>query len=149
MGDFNQFARRMRELNAQLGSGAIIRGGAIAASGAVIRATPVDTGVARSNWQVELDRPASGVIPAHAPGQGLGSGEAANAQTAIDLATERIRRYDPARHQEIHLTNNAPYIGRLNNGSSAQAPRNFVRRAVTEATRAIRAAARVTIRSRR
>lgn len=89
--------------------------------------TPVDEGTARSNWNVALDDSADGPTPAHAPGKG-GSTGAANTRAAIAAGTAVIDR--TKFWQDIYITNNLPYIAKLNEGSSSQAPAGFVQTAV-------------------
>lgn len=91
---------------------------AMAVDASVVLNTPVDTGRARSNWQAELNAPASG------------EAEPVPAAAAIAAAAAVVNKYNGDRHKEIHLTNNLPYIGRLNDGWSAQAPAGFVEEAV-------------------
>jgi len=40
------------------------------------------------------------------------------------------------RAESVHISNDAPYIGRLNAGSSSQAPAGFVQRAIADGIRA-------------
>lgn len=82
-------------------------------------ATPVDTGRARSNWH--LDSGAPTVIKVE-PGQGQTDEEA---QAAAGTYTGK----DGA----IHVSNNLPYIERLNDGYSQQAPAGFVQDAIQAA----------------
>lgn len=102
---------------------------ALAADAAVVLGTPVDTGRARSNWQAELDKPAEGEVNPFSPGE-AGSTGGQNARSAIGAAAAVVSKYNGDRNREIHLTNNLPYIGRLNDGWSAQAPAGFVEEAV-------------------
>ncbi len=129
MADLRTFAGRIRLIGKRIeeNSDVLTRKVAVAVDGAVVLATPVDTGRARSNWQVEIDSAASGTIEAHVPGK-EGSTGGPNAQMAMDLGKERIADYKSG--QTIHITNNLPYIGRLNDGYSAQAPAGFVENAV-------------------
>lgn len=99
----------------------LVRKVALAVDAAVVLGTPVDTGRARSNWQVELDAPAEGKIDTY--GQNA-------AAVSVAKATETIQKYDGDNHTELHITNNLDYIGRLNDGWSAQAPAGFVESAV-------------------
>jgi hypothetical protein len=126
---FKKFGTRMRGHGEAVvvGSARIQRRAALAIDAAVVVGTPVDTGRARANWQAELDQPASGVLPAYSEGKG-GSTAGANTQAAIDQATAKIEQHQPG--QVIHITNNLHYIGRLNDGWSAQAPAGFVETAV-------------------
>lgn len=90
----------------------------------LIEDTPVDTGWARANWVpsigVSYDSPA--VAPSD-PGQV--SGQAAAQQAAVaGLTGYKLRR------GRVFISNNVPYIRRLNDGSSKQAPRGFVQAAI-------------------
>lgn len=115
----------------------VVRKCALAVDQTVVMATPVDTGRARSNWVVSLDTPATGEIPAYVPGKGQ-STAGANAQAAIDQGKEVIDRYNGG--VAINITNNLDYIGALNDGSSRQAPANFVEEAVRAGVAAIQGA---------
>jgi len=106
---------------------ALTRRVALAVDSAVVLATPVDTGQARSNWQVSLGSPQTGTIPPYSPGQG-GSSAGANAQAAIDQGNRVIASRTAG--VDIHITNNLDYIDELNNGKSLQAPAGFVEEAV-------------------
>lgn len=106
----------------------MVRKTALAIDQAVVLATPVDTGRARANWLVSVDAPAPDEIEPYAPGK-EGSTAGPNAQGAIDQAQEAVATYGPS-NKSIHITNNVPYIGALNDGHSAQAPANFVEQAI-------------------
>lgn len=109
---------------------------ALIADQTVVLATPVDTGRARSNWIAKINGPNGGTIAPYHPGNKLGLGETANAQSAMDQARAVIATRTSG--QSIHITNNLDYIGELNNGSSKQAPANFVGMAVLAAVNVIR-----------
>ncbi len=94
----------------------------------VVIQTPVDTGRARSNWLVGIGTAIRNVIDALSPGEGLSAGERLNAQLSIDAARTEIEKHRPG--QTIYISNNLSYIGFLNEGSSAQAPANFVEKAI-------------------
>lgn len=89
--------------------------------------TPVDTSQALSNWQVTLVDQASGNIEAYSPGIG-GSTQAASAAEALSVGKLVLVKKKPG--QTIWITNNLPYIKRLNEGYSKQAPAGFVERSV-------------------
>ncbi|MFG1364119.1 HK97 gp10 family phage protein [Xanthobacter versatilis] len=112
-------------------------------AGAVLRSvvenTPVDTGMARSNWTPELDRAFEGLFPARVPGK-AGSAEEENAAATIEAGTPTIEAFDLAANREIHITNNAGHIQALNDGHSRQAPAGFVRIAVLEGLATVRGA---------
>jgi len=88
----------------------------------VVDTTPVDTGLARSNWRATISAPASGVIPPYSPGNKLGIGESANASAAKAQQKQAIEQFNVAKHDSIFITNNVPYIVALNNGSPIHAP---------------------------
>lgn len=112
----------------------LVRRVALAADQAVVMGTPVDTGRARSNWIAQIGSAPSGTVEPYAPGE-AGSTTGANSQAAMDQAEAVISGYNNG--QEIHITNNIPYIQRLNDGYSAQAPANFVEQAVLEAAQIV------------
>lgn len=104
-------------------------------AGAVLRSvvenTPVDTGMARSNWTPELDCAFEGLFPARVPGK-AGSTAEENAAATIEASTPTIEAFEIAANLEVHITNNAPHIQPLNDGHSKQAPVGFVQMAVLE-----------------
>lgn len=118
----------MGKYGAAVTSGAdkITRATALAVDAAVVVSTPVDTGRARSNWLVNIDSARNEVIAPYSEGKGLGLGEAANLSAALEQGAGEIAKFNGEKNFEIHITNNVAYIGELNNGSSAQAPANFV-----------------------
>ena len=137
MPNLSEFSRRitLRGRKVTEGADALTRRVALAADQAVVMGTPVDTGRARSNWIVALGAAPSQTIEAYSPGE-AGNTEAANTQAALDQGEAVIRGYR-GEGQEIHITNNLPYIQRLNDGYSAQAPANFVEQAVLEAVQVV------------
>jgi bacteriophage HK97-gp10 putative tail-component len=92
---------------------------------AVVLATPVDTGRARSNWIVGTG-PSTEAIDAYAPGK-KGSSGGANADAALQQAQDFLSATDVS---VIYISNNLSYIQYLNEGSSAQAPAGFIEVAV-------------------
>lgn len=127
------FAQRMRELGRRIeeNAPAIARKAALAINQAVVSATPVDTGTARVNWQAQVGRPTTGEVPAP-----ISPGAAIAQQSTQAQAVIRTYRGDSS----IHLTNNLPYIRRLNDGYSSQAPANYVQGAVQAGVNAVRGA---------
>lgn len=83
--------------------------------------TPVDTGWARSNW---------------IPSVGAAFGGTVGSPTAVSGSggEGRIAGYKLSQGS-VFISNNVPYIGRLNSGYSKQAPAGFVQRAVEKAVR--------------
>lgn len=138
MADLGGFAARIRLRGRQVEQGVnrIVRKVALIADRELVLETPVDTGRARSNWQVSLGSPITSQREPYAPGEGLGRGEGQNAAGALAQAQERIGARQPG--ETVYITNNVDYIGPLNDGSSAQAPAGFVQAAITRAVRAAR-----------
>jgi len=101
---------------------------ALAILSEVVVQTPVDTGRARSNWVVSLGHMAEEPpFPPYAPGED-GSTASANSTAAIQLGMAAMSDREP--EQDIFITNNLPYIGRLNEGYSPQAPANYIQNAI-------------------
>lgn len=137
MSSLNDFSRHITLLGDRVGKNCdkLVRKIALAADQAVVSGTPVDTGRARSNWIVQKGSPRDGVIDPYVEGES-GSTGAANVQAALNQGEKVIRSYKYG--DEIHITNNLPYIQELNDGSSAQASENFVEEAVLTAIQAVR-----------
>lgn len=87
----------------------VIRRTALSIDADLVKETPVDTGRARSNWLPSINTPSSETV---------GPSGKINIQTVLpdfNVLTDTI-----------YITNNLPYIRRLNDGHSAQAPAGFV-----------------------
>lgn len=92
----------------------------------VVRRTPVDTGRARGNWVVSIGSPSSMISAALDSGAyGGNPGSASAGQANAALADFKIG-------QAIYIMNNLPYINRLENGYSKQAPAGMVAVTTTE-----------------
>jgi hypothetical protein len=128
-----QFQRNMKQRgrNVEDNADQLVRKAALAIDAVLVLATPVDTGRARANWQVELNRPAEGTTTSVSP-----SGREALEQGKSTIAGYRGGTPDAA----VHITNNLPYIGKLNDGHSAQAPAGFVEEAVITGASTVRGA---------
>src|SRR5687768_17574214 len=100
---------------------------ALAIVGDLAYRTPVDTSQALSNWDVTLDSPAVGKHGPHFPGES-GSTYRASAAETLSQAKAILKTKKPG--QRIFITNNQPYINRLNEGHSKQVPAGFIERAV-------------------
>lgn len=137
--NLRQFSVRIRKLGSNVETNAVklVRKIALSVDSTVVMGTPVDTGRARSNWQVEIGKPARGTVEAYAPGK-EGSTGGQNAQIALALGAGVIATYKGG--ESIHLTNNLPYIGALNRGHSAQAPSGFVETAVLDGVAQVKGA---------
>lgn len=85
----------------------------------LVETTPIDTGTAVSNYQVDINGPADTVIGAHVPGRYRSTADA-NIRATIALGQTVIAQVKPG--DSLHVTNHIDYIGQLDHGSSAQAP---------------------------
>lgn len=83
--------------------------------------TPIDTGWATNNWWYSESEPATGF-----------ASDVNAAKQRQDDDTQSIANFK-LNGQTVHITNNVPYIGRLNNGYSNQTPAGFVDRAILTA----------------
>lgn len=104
----------------------------------LVAATPVDTGHARANWQVSTGSPAEGIItdtdhaePIQPGGNGTPPGS-----TSTTIAASALKHANPA--ETMYITNNLPYIERLNDGYSDQAPSGMVEVALASAESRLR-----------
>lgn len=145
MATIAQFSRNMRKRSRQVGNSATraVKTASKASLRALVEATPVDTGEARSNWRVGIGAAPTAVIPPYVPypkgskANGAGRGEGANASAAISAGNARI---DAVRGisglgltTAIIIANNSRQIGFLNAGSSQQAPGGFIESATARA----------------
>lgn len=89
--------------------------------------TPVDTSKALSNWVTTIGAPSASNIDAYSVGD-KGSTQSTSAAETIAQAENALQAKRPG--QTIYITNNLPYIKRLNEGYSKQEPAGFVERAV-------------------
>lgn len=83
----------------------------------LLATTPVDTGRARAGWSLDARR-GDNVPPIDESGYGY------------DVSMNVNPAMAPQGADIIYLYNNVEYIGRLNAGSSTQAPREFVQIAI-------------------
>lgn len=131
MADLKTFSRRIKTRANKINknSDTLVRKVLLAVDQAVVLATPVDTGRARANWQPTLDAPASGTLPEpKSAGAGM--------RQALDAAGAVAANYKKG--QVVHITNNLQYIEYLNQGSSSQAPANYVGTAILIAVSVVR-----------
>lgn len=84
-----------------------------------------------------MDEAFAGLFPARVPGEKGSTGDA-NAVAAIEAAEQVIETFDIEKNGSIHITNNLPYIGVLNDGHSQQAPADFVKLAVLDGLATVR-----------
>lgn len=130
--DLGQLAQYLAQLalNSKGLEQRLVRATALYTHGGCVDGTPVNTGKARSNWIVTLGRPWTGVNPPFAPGVMLGRGETANANATKVMAAAVITARAPG--TSVFITNNAPYIGELNQGKSPQSPPAFIEAAIQD-----------------
>lgn len=90
----------------------------------VILGTPVDTGEARGAWQVTLRDKAQRDTP-----------EGRRAGQALSEGTTKIQSVTGKNIPTVTISNSKPYIEKLNDGSSLQAPAKFVEMVINRVTR--------------
>lgn len=96
--------------------------------------TPVDLGWARANWVANLNSP---VVNTESLSKEDRKAKL-NAQRARQsTAIVRIITTYTVNQGEIFISNGVPYILRLNEGSSKQAPRNFIQDAIRDAVKTV------------
>lgn len=97
----------------------------------LIETTPIDTGWARSNWVPSVGDGTGPAQPASKPGPAEVAGAQGQQQAGLAsvLAGYRISL------GRVTIANGVPYIQRLNDGHSQQAPAGFVQRAIEKAVR--------------
>lgn len=93
---------------------AVVRGVASEVLERLVIRTPVKTGLARTNWFVRVGAPAVTSTTQAEP----------SGQLAISRGQEEIAQAPLG--QPIHLSNHLPYIGRLEEGWSSQAPHGML-----------------------
>lgn len=130
-----QFAARLRRLSGGVLDGAAkaARNSGISVVRSVVKATPVDTGLARSNWVANIGSPDLSERSVRAPSEVIEEARGALNETRIRAA---LTGSDTV---EIHIANGGekvPYLDLLNRGSSRQAPAGFVKIALEEGGRA-------------
>lgn len=87
----------------------------------VVMRTPVDQGRARGNWQTEVGTMNEGESDVVDPGGGA----------AIEAGVSAIESWT-AENVGLFIFNNVPYIGKLEDGYSDQAPAGMVKVTVAE-----------------
>lgn len=127
--NLNIFATQMNQLagNIQQNERKLLRDVATAIVDKVAETTPIDTGQASSNWITSLGAPVQhyNPVPKTAPIGGAGPG--------VSKAQVRQAVAPVKGGQSVWIANNVPYIVELNRGSSKQAPRDYVDKAVVTA----------------
>lgn len=99
------------------------------------KGTPVDFGWASANWFINVGSPSTantGNLPKNRPSAVAGR-EAQQAATVARFVSGYNWLSSGGANAVVHISNNVPYINRLNTGWSNQAPAGFVDDAVQEA----------------
>ena len=130
MASLSEFAQTMRTKGEKIETNVnkVVIKLAGAALQTVVLATPVETGRARGAWITGINSAPTAQSERLDP-----SGVSAIASGKSKIETRR-------QGQTIFISNNVDYIGFLNNGSSSQAPANFVEAAVRQAAAVVKTA---------
>ena len=95
----------------------------------LIETTPVDTGWARANWVPAIGNPHI----VNLTGEKVSSAEVIRQAADQSEASTKVASSYKLDMGSVFVSNNVPYILKLNEGSSAQAPAAFVQRAIHKA----------------
>lgn len=87
--------------------------------------TPVDTGWARANWWPNISQPYRADVGS--------TGSVAGALATSESGKTKVAVSYKLSMGPVFASNNVPYILRLNDGYSKQAPTGFVQRAIAKA----------------
>lgn len=88
----------------------------------IILGTPVRSGRARGNWQASISSPKLTSIDALDK----------TGQVTISRMRSEVASWNPEDELPAFITNNLPYIKRLNEGWSKQAPANFIEQVISD-----------------
>lgn len=129
--NFLQFARRIHFVATEFEHGTenTLKRAALAADQALVLNTPVDTGRARANWIVSIGSPSGDTF-------GFTGGEAEATNQALEQGRSTIDGYKLGKGA-IFISNNLPYIQRLDAGYSMKAPQGMTEQALAAALREI------------
>jgi len=87
----------------------------------VVVGTPVDTGRAMNNWVISIGSPSRDVTD-------VGGSSASIAASKEGTAVGKLAEVKP--FDTVWISNNLPYIGFLEEGTSKQAPKGWVEKAI-------------------
>jgi uncharacterized protein CbrC (UPF0167 family) len=124
LGDFGRHMRSHVARKVESETARFIADAAVEVVRDVASSTPIRTGQAQANWLTAIGKQFSYYI-ANAGANNAWYDSMQWAQNALQTV-----KYNDV----IHITNNVPYIVKLNQGSSTQAPALFVQMAVLRAT---------------
>lgn len=135
--DLKGFAHRIDEIafNVPKNANKMVRAVALSVDKYVVLATPVDTGRARSNWQVSLNNAIMTQREPYSHGKD-GSTVGPNTSAALQQCADTVAQRKDG--EDVYITNNLDYITKLNDGWSRQAPAGFVQASVIVGVRAAR-----------
>jgi hypothetical protein len=138
MSTIRQASAHIRQIakNVDANAKLVVRKAALAIDQALVLSTPVDTGRARANWQVNVGAPASGDVETFPPSMGSDAIGVigASGEFAMTAAIEGTKDFQGG---VIYIVNNLPYITPLNEGHSKQAPSGFVQNAIIAGLNAV------------
>lgn len=120
VGDFSEQLKRAYQAKVIQNLEKTVRAVALVVDAELVNTTPVKSGRARSNWNPSLNTPDATI---REPGQ----------KKSIDPIASAYKITDT-----ILISNNLPYIKKLNAGSSKQAPAGFVDAALAKGKRAVK-----------
>ena len=128
MPDERQQAQR---ISAELAGfvGSVVRALTINVGAELVPRTPIDTGWARANWVSSIGRPVIEEVDRTGSPEQVQAANAKQAASRAGLATYRLDLGN------TYVSNNVPYIQRLEDGHSQQAPTGFVRASLAAAIR--------------
>lgn len=133
-----RFSKRIQRRADKVPSNAnrLVRAIALQSLTTVSFATPVDTGRARSNWQVGIGKANLDTIDSFAEDTGNSDANGAIAtQMAVAKGNTLIGQYKGK--GDLFISNNLDYIQGLDEGKSPQAPPNFVTDSIRLAVKAV------------
>lgn len=147
MNDLRYLAKRMGQhaKGVEVASNNTAKDAARAALFELVMGTPIDVGVARSNWKVGIGSPFMGTRQgAFRPflsrwrkpkGKGGSMGDRSNLAGVMQQAMVKLnaRKTD----EVIYISNQLPYIEPLNNGHSKQVRPGFINRAMASAKKQV------------
>ena len=132
----DEFERKLRSFakKAEIDVGVVAKRMAFSAFKSIVIKTPVDTGRARSSWNISegsIDQSVSPEVD-KTESRGRGSGKFQQA-TAISAKKLRQLRHVNSRFPVFYITNSLPYIIPLEEGHSSQADKGYmVKRTLVE-----------------
>ncbi len=138
MADLNNLAKSMNFIAETVAKRAVevVKDVANKVGPTVVYATPVDTSRARMNWQGSVANPSTKVLAAYPDAPASPAEGPAIAIASIRAATGSYT----GQKGGIWIVNNLSYIQKLNDGSSGQAPANFVAQAVLAGIQSVQTA---------